>query len=220
VAAHNDYLLREFEGHRYTAPLATTLLDERMLFAKQYYDALVQEFTRLGMMLESSDTGNPDQFLENAIDTDGLISDYELDLGRLNRELIRAETQRWIKAVKSTSPRAVADHLEEYLTGQVDVDKTASTRLDLRKYRKTSQWAIEDLKDKFGESKGAILAAGIEWYDERAEGLDVADQYPLIVTNRSRTYEEREKITGLLKRCKNTSTYNPPSLKRPQDIQT
>lgn len=219
-AAHQDYLLREFDGHRYTAPLATTLLDERMLFVKQYYDALVQEFTRLGTMLEHSDTSHPEQFLENAIDTDGLISDYQLDLGRLDEELIRAETDRWIKAAKSTSPRAVADHLEEYLTGQVDVDKTASTRLDLRQYRKTSQWAIEDLQNKLGESTGAILAGGVEWYDERAEGLDLSDQYPLIVTKDSQAYEDREEIYGLLAQRKNTPSYNSPVLKRPLDIQT
>jgi hypothetical protein len=142
-----------------------------------------------------------------------------LDLGRLDEEGIRAETNRWIDAAKATSPRAVADHLEEYLTGQVDVDTTASTRLDLRHYRKTSQWAIECLKNKLGESTGAILAAGVEWYDERAEGLDLSDQYPLIVTSASRTYEDRKEICDLLERRKSTPSYNSPALKRPLDIQ-
>ncbi|QWC18111.1 hypothetical protein [Halorubrum sp. 2020YC2] len=69
---NSDYLLRDFDGSRYTAPLATTLVDERY-FTQKYYDALVQEFTYLDAMLVDTEEENRADILDDPFNFESLI---------------------------------------------------------------------------------------------------------------------------------------------------
>jgi hypothetical protein len=215
-----DYLLRNFDGNRYTAPLATTLVDERLLFTQKYYDALVQEFTRLDAILADAEAEDRIDALEDPFNLDSLIDKYDLELGRLDREIFKHETDAWVETAKEMGLEAVIDHIEEYLTGQVAISPNASQRLRLRTHQGYEDAVLESLQDEFGDNNGAVLACAVDWYDMNAEGLDCADIYPIVTTCSSCEYERRGEIDDILRESKDLPSYNSPNLVCHSDVNT
>ena len=215
-----DYLMREFDGDRYTAALATTILDNRLLFSRRYYDALIFEFTELNDMISGADEEGQEEFLDDPIDVDRMIEKYDLKLERLDQEVVERETERWIEVARTEGLATVIDHLEEYQTGQVTIEPQASQRLRLRTHNNHSGDVLHPLQKRLNKNVGTVLACAVDWYNMKSEGLDVAEEFPIVTTSSSSCYEERHEIYELIDSHDSTHSSNSPKLVCLTDIET
>lgn len=206
-----DFLLRGFDGHRYSARLSKTIVDTNVKLLKEIHKALRVQLTKAEQRLSASDA-NAASVLEANLDPKELIQTFDLEAERVDEGLLEDEIDAWKEAAIEHSIDAVIQHIEEYLTGQVDIPPRPSTRLRLRYVTAGPSAMMSQLKDEFGQSTGVTVAAGISWYDDQAEGLDMTDEFPIVSTQTATEYQQQDEIYNIITKTKDSSNYTPPCI--------
>lgn len=214
-----DFLLRDFGGQRYTSHLAETVLNNSVRLQKDLSHAMRVKLTKLKRRSGESDATET-ELLENDFNAEKLIEDFNLYLGRVDEQTVEAEVDRWRDAAIEHSIEPVIEHLEEYLTGQSDIPDQPANRLRLRTVPAEPSSVMNRLKSELGNSNGAIVATGVKWYDNRAEGLDMAEEYPIVSTRTAPEYRQRNDVVTSIRDEKSNRSYTLPQIIRVTKIET
>lgn len=218
-AAEETYLLREFDGQRYTSRLSDTILTNSVRLQKALHQAMRVKLTELKQRAKDSESSEM-QLLQESFDGSTLIEEFDLSLGRVDRQVLDSQIDDWREAAIEYDIEPVIKHLEEYLTGQSDIPDQPANRLRLRYVPAEPSSVMSRLKSDLGRSTGAIVATGVKWYDNRAEGLDMAEHYPIVSVNNASEYEQQSTIIESIRDAKDSQNYTPPKIVCVTDIDT
>jgi hypothetical protein len=212
-----DFLLRDFEGRRYTSRLTYTVLNKCVRLQNDLYQGIRVKLTKLKKRVDESDSTET-EILRNRFNGQSIIDDFDLSLGRTDEQTVKAEINAWKNTAIEYGIEPVIQHFEEYLTAQADIPKQPTDQLHLRHVPSEPSSVMTELKNALGKSTGAIVATGVKWYDERAEGLDMAEKLPIVSANTAPEYEQRGNVIDIICEAKDRNSYMAPRIVCVTDI--
>lgn len=183
----------------YVTPTSRSVAQERIDFQYEFYDILQEQLLKYADVIEKASPSEEETIIRNMISADKLL-DQGLYLGRIKEEFLTQEIEKWVEMVLEKGAENVADTIEHNLSNYgSDTIEIRSSISDRTYYSGPDNQVLDNFQEILNDHTGKVLAEGLAWFREKASNRHQSNNYPIVVTEDSRSYQKRNELNRIIK---------------------